>query len=370
MKKFRELETLYARFEQAAKEMFGYPICQLFNYSKLFRFLKFHINNLGDPFSEAWHYRINTLKIEKKMIDYFAKLFHAPKNTYWGYVTTGGTEGNLYGLYVARELYPEGVVFYSDQTHYSVPKNLRLLKMPGVVIPSLPNGEIDYQHLKKKLASRKQVPIIFANIGTTMKGAVDNVRRIQEILKELNIKKSYIHCDAAFFGLTLPFLPKLDSQAFDFSIGVDSLVISGHKMIGTPIPCGVILTQKSHMTGIGSRIEYVGAKDNTIGGSRSGLFSLFLWYEFYCCKKGKLAGQVRDCIKRADYAIKKFSQAGIHAWRGPNSFIVVFPRPSMKMVKKWQLAIQGPTSHLITLPHVYRKTIDRFVKEIAQDLEK
>ncbi|MEI8301010.1 MAG: histidine decarboxylase, partial [Chlamydiota bacterium] len=123
------LNELYIDFKKASKEMVGYPISQLFDYSELFHFLEFHINNLGDPFRKSWHYRINTLKIEKEVIDEFARLFHAPKNNYWGYVTNGGTEGNLHGLYVARELHPEGVVFYSEQTHYSVCKNLRILRM-------------------------------------------------------------------------------------------------------------------------------------------------------------------------------------------------------------------------------------------------
>jgi histidine decarboxylase len=368
MKQLQELEKLHKQFEAAAKEMLGYPLCQLFNYSKIVRFLKFHINNLGDPFGDIWHYRINTLKQEKQVIDYLAKLFHAPKNGYWGYVTTGGTEGNLYGLYVARELHPDGVVLYSDQTHYSVPKNIHLLKLPEIQIPSTENGEIDYRILKKKLASLGKTPIIFANIGTTMRGAVDNILKIKEILAELRIKKYYIHCDAAFFGLILPFLPKVESQAFDFRTGVDSIVISGHKMIGTPVPCGVVITKKEHITEIGTHIEYVGTKDSTIAGSRNGLSPLFLWHEFFCVKKGSLAKRVQKCIESADYAIKKFSEFGIKAWRNPNSMIVVFPKPSVPLIKKWQLAIQKDIAHIITLAHVRRKMIDRLVKQIAFDL--
>ncbi len=46
--------------------MAGYPACHFFDYSKLFRFLKFHINNIGDPFLKSGYYRINTLAIERR----------------------------------------------------------------------------------------------------------------------------------------------------------------------------------------------------------------------------------------------------------------------------------------------------------------
>ena len=368
---FKELDSLYNAFEKASKEVAGYPICQFFNYSKLFRFLKFHINNLGDPFLKSWHYRINSLKIERKVIDGFAKLFHAPANDYWGYVTNGGTEGNFYGLYIARELYPEGIVFYSEESHYSVPKNIKLLRIPSVKIPSQPNGEMDYQALQNELMKRKKIiPILFANIGTTMKGAVDDLVRMKEILSDLKIKQYYIHCDAAFFGMILPFIPEVEAQPFDFRVGIHSIAVSGHKMIGTPIPCGVVLTKKSLVDRVGTKIEYTGSIDNTITGSRNGLSPLFLWYEMKCAQRKGFEKTILLCIERAGYALKKFSEAGIPAWRNKNSFIVIFPRPSEKLIRKWQLAVSGEIAHLITLPQVTPQVIDRLVGQVVSDAKR
>jgi histidine decarboxylase len=320
---------------------------------------------LGDPFLRSWHYRMNTLKIEKKVITRFAELFHAPKDNYWGYVTNGGTEGNMYGLYVAREKYPNGVVFYSDQTHYCVPKILKLLKMPGIKIKSDEKGEIDYIALQNSLDAK--TPIILANIGTTMKGAVDDVLKIKEILSDLKIKHSYIHCDAAFFGMILPFLPQLEAQPFDFRTGIDSIAISGHKLIGTPIPCGAVLCKRSNMKNIGTFIEYTGAQDNTITGSRNGLSPLFLWHELNGSKEGKFEKLISGCIELASYAIQKFNEQGIPAWRNKNSIIVIFPRPSEKLIRKWQLAIEGDIAHLITLPHLSHRIIDSIVLQVASD---
>jgi histidine decarboxylase len=367
---FKKLNDLYRKFQKASKELAGYPASHFFDYSKLYKFLKFHINNIGDPFLKSGYYKINTLEIEREVIDGFAKLFHAPEDSYWGYVTNGGTEGNLYGLYVARELHPDGVVFFSGDTHYSVIKNLRILNVKAVKIKSLACGEIDYQELQKELTKCKNPPIIFANIGTTMKGAVDDVVRIKEILTDLKVKSYYIHCDAAFFGMILPFLPEQESQKFDFRLGVDSIAISGHKMIGTPFPCGVVLTKKNHVKQMGNHIDYIGSSDSTITGSRNGVSPLLLWHELKCAQEGKLKKLVENCIERAGYAVKKFNEENISAWRNKNSIIVVFPRPSEKTCKKWQLACEGPIAHMITLPHVPYKLIDRIVKDVVSDVKK
>lgn len=365
-----EIERLLRKFKSAAKEMAGYPLNQLFNYSKLSQFYKYHINNLGDPFVGGFYYRINTHEIERKVISRFAKLFHAPKDDFWGYVTTGGTEGNFYGLYVARELFPDGVVFYSDQTHYSIPKSLKILRMKSVEVKSQPNGEIDYQKLEDALRNAKTPPILLANIGTTMKGAIDDVVKIKAILKRLGIEKYYIHCDAAFFGMILPFYKEAECSHYDFQAGIDSIAISGHKMIGTPYPCGVVLTKKSNLKSIGSQIEYTNSTDNTITGSRNGLSPLFLWHELRSSREENLLKKVKRSVKLAAYAVEAFKKKGIEAWRNPNSIIVIFPKPSEKTIRKWQLAVQGDIAHIITIPHVSKKIIDVIVSSVAKDLKR
>jgi histidine decarboxylase len=45
---------------------------------------------------------------------------------------------------------------------------------------------------------------------------------------------------------------------------------------------------------------------------------------------------------------------------------VVFDRPSLEMVHRWQLASQHGIAHLITMPHVTKEQIDRLVDELAR----
>ena len=152
----------------------------------------------------------------------------------------------MYGIYLAREIYPDALLYYSEATHYSVPKILRMLHARNIMVKSQSNGEIDYQDLAETIRIHRDIPaIIFANIGTTMTGAVDNLDKIKLIIKDLAITQFYIHCDAALGGMILPFVDK--PQPFDFSADIDSISISGHKMIGSPIPCGLALAKKTHV---------------------------------------------------------------------------------------------------------------------------
>ncbi len=83
--------------------MLGYPATKILDFSPLYRFLEFPINNIGDPFSSTGYFRLNTHDVERDVIQWFAKILNADKlhhedDSVWGYVTCGGTEGNMYGL--------------------------------------------------------------------------------------------------------------------------------------------------------------------------------------------------------------------------------------------------------------------------------
>ncbi len=111
----------------------GYPCSQDFDYAEILPLLRYSLNNVGDPFGESI-YRENTFAFEREVIGFFQKHLRAPAGETWGYTTSGGTEGNLYGLYLARELYPDGMVYYSEHTHYSAAKIVRVLGARSIMI--------------------------------------------------------------------------------------------------------------------------------------------------------------------------------------------------------------------------------------------
>jgi histidine decarboxylase len=333
----------------------------------LLKFLHFPINNVGDPYSPST-YRIHTKDIEREVLAWFAELTHADLGSIWGYVTNGGSEGNLYGLYLARELMHDGIVYYSEDTHYSVSKNLRMLAMPSIMIRSQPNGEIDYDDLWETIRIHRQIPpIIMANIGTTMKEATDNIPRIRAMLKEMAIPRSYVHCDAALGGMILPFVE--GAPQWDFGAGTDSLAISGHKFIGSPIPCGIALAKKANVDRIARSIEYIGTLDTTVTGSRNGITPLILWYAIQKFGHEGFAAQARHCLEMAEYTVDRFRSLGIDAWRNPYAITVVFPRPSDDVLQRWQIAVKDDFAHIICMQHITRDLIDSVTADVASALQ-
>ena len=357
----KRLDALLKEFEELSARQVGYPCNQNFDYSELLPFLQYCANNVGDPFHGSG-FGSNTHELEYEVVNTFADMMHLSRDQAWGYVTSGGTEGNMYGLFLGREIFPDGVVYFSQDTHYSVVKIMRVLKARNIMIRSQDNGEIDYDDLYETIRINRDSPVIFmANIGTTMKGAVDDVTKVQAILKDLAVTNSYIHADAALSGMILPFVE--EPQPYGFDVGFDSVSISGHKMIGSPLPCGIALTKRDYVARIARSIEYVGVLDTTLTGSRSAITPLMMWYAF---ERHGLDGYKRivaGCLENAEYAVSRFTDSGIPAWRNRNSVTVVFPKPSAEVILKWQLAPYEDIAHMLTMPHVTRETIDAVVDD-------
>lgn len=352
--------------KQRSSVHFGYPYNLMYNHEELYAFMKYSINNLGDPF-EPSNYGVHSRQFECAVIDFFADLWKiSPGNDYWGYVTTCGTEGNLHGILLARECHPDGILYSSKETHYSVFKAARYYRMDAKAIPTLPMGEIDYDVLAAEIEKNRDRPVIInVNIGTTVKGAVDNLDRILRILNNLNIPRErfHIHCDGALFAMMMPFVDFAPEVSFRKPI--DSIAVSGHKMLGCPMPCGVTLARKEHVKKVEQRIDYLNSVDTTIMGSRNGQAALYLWYSLR--KKG-ISGIKRDvvhCMETAQYLRNKLTEEGFTCRLNDLSSTVVLERPvDDALIKRWQLACEEDIAHVVVMPNVTRAKIDKFVEEL------
>jgi len=355
----------------------GYPYNLDFNFKELEKVQSFSVNNLGDPFVES-NYGVHSRKFEIGVLEWFAGVWEIPKSEMWGYVTNCGTEGNLHGVLTGREVLPTGVLYCSRATHYSVPKAARMFRMPISLVDENQNGEMDLAHLRVCLQENKVkgLPaIINVNIGTTVKGAVDSLEGVIEALADVGYARDeyYIHVDGALFGLMLPFVDDEghagdDMVKLSFKTNIDSISVSGHKFVGAPVPCGVIITRKKHILKVSSEIEYLNSKDATIMGSRNGHAALYLWYAIQ--KKG-LAGFKADtveCIKKARALKEMLDEAGVqNVFLNRLSTTVVFRRPAEHaFVRKWQLACQGDIAHVVVMPSSTMRTLQIFCDELVQ----
>ncbi|KAM0939858.1 putative histidine decarboxylase [Dioscorea sansibarensis] len=351
---------------ERTKHHLGYPYNLDFDYGALGQLQHFSINNLGDPFIES-NYGVHSRQFEVGVLDWFARLWELEKDEYWGYITNCGTEGNLHGILVGREVFPDGILYASKESHYSVFKAARMYRMECVKVNTLISGEIDCTDFAAKLILNKDKPaIINVNIGTTVKGAVDDLDLVIKTLEETGFTdRFYIHCDGALFGLMMPFVKRAPKVTFKKPIG--SVSVSGHKFVGCPMPCGVQMTRLKHINALSRNVEYLASRDATIMGSRNGHAPIFLWYTLN--RKGYRGFQkeVQKCLRNAHYLRDHLRAAGISTMLNELSSTVVFERPKdEEFIRRWQLACEGHIAHVVVMPNVNIDKLDNFLNELVQ----
>jgi len=360
------LDEYEQRLQGRSSRHLGYPYNLIYDHEDLHRFLRYSINNLGDPFVTS-NYGVHSREFERAVVDFFAGLWKIPRGKYWGYVTTCGTEGNLHAMLLARECHPTGVLYTSRETHYSIFKAARYYRMDHEAVPTLPMGEIDYDELGRRLAANRGRPaIINVNIGTTVKGAVDNLDRVLRVLSREGYRREdfHIHCDGALFAMMLPFVEFAPEVTFEKPI--DSIAVSGHKMLGSPMPCGLTLTRKEHVNKVEQRIDYLNSVDTTIMGSRNGQAALFMWHALRRKGVEGITREVRSCLETACYLREQLLQHGITCRLNDLSSTVVLERPvDENFVRRWQLACEEDIAHVVVMPNVTQEKVDIFVAELV-----
>ncbi|WP_084611141.1 aminotransferase class I/II-fold pyridoxal phosphate-dependent enzyme [Zooshikella ganghwensis] len=232
---------LFKKTCKAHKEhIYGYPCSTDYDYGSLSTFLSYSINNAGNCMSVG-NYLINSFSFEREVVEWFSILFNLPLDLGWGYTTNGGTEGNLQALYMARERLDNPILLCSKAVHYSIDKIAKILSLSIRKIAVNTQGEIDYESLTRAIKDHQRNSIIIVlNFGSTMVGAYDSLSKINTIINDLKLSRDrvHIHADAALGGFILPFVSEYQEGFFDK--GLDSLSLSGHKVLGSPIPCGLI----------------------------------------------------------------------------------------------------------------------------------
>ncbi|MEH2069430.1 MAG: histidine decarboxylase [Nostoc sp.] len=357
----QKLENFLQQIEQRSHFHAGYPYNLSCDYSEIVKFFSFLLNNAGDPYVEP-DFGLHSRQFEQEVLSFFAQLYKIPENKFWGYVTAGGTEGNLYGIFLAREIYPNGILYSSQDSHYSISKAAKLFRIKHQVVDSQINGEISYHHLEQVISQNRNYPVIInLNIGTTVKGAIDNLDKVIEILDRHQIKNYYIHCDAALSGLVLPFLD--GAPQVNFQKPIDSIAISA-KFIGSPLPCGVVLTKKKWVERVETMIEYIGSKDTTILGSRNGHTPLILWYALQSRGYNGLAREAKTCIRNAQYLFQQLQFREYPCMLNNFSNTVVLQKPSQRLIKKWQLASFENWAHIVVMQNIDEEKIDTFIHEL------
>jgi histidine decarboxylase len=359
------LDKLRQQLEGDRPTNIGFPTTFDFDYTELQPFFNLVMNNVGDPYLPSC-YPANCKDLEREVVEWAADLLRAPSDDRWGYVTTGGSEGNLYALHLARNLLPGAIVYYSDAAHYSIDKAIGILGMDSVRVRTDSWGETDYDDLATQIDRRRDRPtVVAAAAGTTMTEAVDDVRRIVAILDNLAVRNRFIHVDAALAGVPLATLNPAQRPGFDFADGADSIAVSGHKFHGSPFPSGIVLVKASHRNRVARDVSYIAGPDATISGSRSGHAALILWYAIRRHGFDGLRQRAHAARAVAAYAKARLDELGWIAFRHPHAFTVILKTPPQPIARKWSLAGANGWSHIIAMPGITQAAIDAFVADLT-----
>ncbi|MFE7779340.1 pyridoxal-dependent decarboxylase [Streptomyces sp. NPDC057445] len=360
------LKLAHTMREEEARVL-GFPGNLDFDLSELAPLLGVFFNSVGDPDCPDAS-NVGAKPYEQAVLEYFTTAAGAAPADIYGYVASSSTEALVHGLAAARRVLPKACVYASDQAHYSVQRACDLLRMELVTVSSKPGGSMDAEDLRIQSFARRRITpafgrgpgaIVVATCGTTMRGAVDDITMLRRAAMAAGAV--YMHVDAAGGGLIAAYS---DPQPnWSFAHGADSVNISGHKVLGLPVPAGISLVRRDLLPAARGG-EYIAATDRTLACSRSGLAALLLWARLRALGTTGMAALVHRGQEMAAYAVGRLEQAGVNPGRFPGSLTVTFDRPPPWVAAKWHLACTGRLAHIVTVGHITHAAVD----ELAADL--
>jgi len=326
-------------------------------------YVQFLETNLGDP-----ELCPGTKEIESRYIAFISNLLHAPK-TSAGQIVSGGTEGNITAMWIAKQLSGKKEIVLPKSAHFSFQKIASLMDMKLVEIPVTNEYTMDVQLLKKKI--RRTTAVVVGLAGSTELGTIDPISELSDVCAEEHI---FFHVDAAFGGFVIPFLKELAYKVpdFDFRLrGVCSISIDSHKMGYAAIPLGTLVVRKKQWLGsISVDSPYISSeKQAGMLGTRSGApvaaayaVAQYLGYEGY-------TQMVASCMDVTRYTEKRIEELGLRLVMKPtmNVLGVKLKKPGL-VVKKlsengWRVNKVERLSciRLVLMPQITKQIIDEFI---------
>lgn len=175
-----------------------------------------------------------------------------------GIHTSGGTESNILALYIGRRISRsrENTVVAPSSVHRSIDKACLLMGCRLVKIPVDPLKPVDPGVLEEYVRKHKPFAVV-VTAGTTEAGVVDPVKEAGEIAEEHGV---FLHVDAAYGGLLIPFLHRRGYLAEDLRMypGVSSISVDMHKNGCAPIPSSILfLSRRDYIEEACFEMEYM-----------------------------------------------------------------------------------------------------------------
>jgi tyrosine decarboxylase/aspartate 1-decarboxylase len=341
---------------------------------------KYLEKNLGDPGLFQ-----GTQEIEVEAVRMLGELLNNTESC--GYLVSGGTEANIVAMRIARNIgrkkgqsgTPEVII--PESAHVSFDKAADLMDLRLIRIDVDHEFKVKVSEVKKAI-SDKTVAIVGV-AGTTALGTVDPIEELSEIATENNL---YLHVDAAFGGMVLPFLEKLGYKIpkFDFrNKGVCSITIDPHKMGLAPIPAGGILFKnQSYIQENCFEIPYLAGGTYThpvILGTRSGATVIATWAILKHLGIEGYTKIVKSCMNATQQLEKGIEQIeNVELATKPVINIIGITSKNLDICQidqelrkqKWSLGKFTNTLRIVVMPHIKTQHIEQFLKDLEQITKK
>jgi aromatic-L-amino-acid decarboxylase len=200
-------------------------------------------------FNGTWLGGSAAAAIELNVIDWFRGFCGFPE-TAGGLFVSGGSVANLTALHAARrarlgDAIEGATIYFSDQTHYSVERALRVIGFAREQFRKIPSDDrfrLSLESLREMIRSDRNAGLrpfcIVANAGTTNTGAVDPLPQLADLCAEENL---WLHADGAYGAATV--ICERGREKLAGLDRVDSLSLDPHKWLFQPFECGCVLVR-------------------------------------------------------------------------------------------------------------------------------
>jgi glutamate/tyrosine decarboxylase-like PLP-dependent enzyme len=198
-------------------------------------------------FSGTWISGSGPAALELEVIRWLCGFCGYPAGS-GGLFVSGGTMANLTAVAVARHALlgeDEGSVYFSDQTHSSIEKDLRVLGFRRRNARKLKCDDrfrLSLEHLRAEVLQDRrsgQRPFcVIANAGTTNTGAVDPLPELARFCKEEGL---WLHVDGAYGAAAV--ICERRRSMLDGTELADSISLDPHKWLFQPFECGCVLVR-------------------------------------------------------------------------------------------------------------------------------
>jgi len=309
-------------------------------------------------------------QLEREVIGELAGLLHDDGAR--GFLVSGGTEANLMALLAARKRAKinEPEVILPDSAHFSFTKICGLLKIKPVYVGLDDSFRVNTKEVESLI--NKNTAAVVGTAGTAELGVVDPIGKLSEIAVKHEV---YLHVDAAFGGLVIPFLED-QKISFDFGLeGVESVTVDPHKMGMAAVPAGGILFKQSKM------LEYLKTEtpyltqnaQYTFVGTRTGASAASVWAVFKTLGMEGYSKIVSECMRNTRLLAECLEKDGFKLVVEPTLNLVAFRSQNTKalaqklQLKGWYVSYvpQYDCVRIVVMPHVKKRHITAFLNDLS-----